>query len=70
MDRTFVSSSNISSVGYDPSTETLEVKFTSGGLYQYFDVPESVYERFMNAYSKGSFFADHIKDRYRFRKRF
>lgn len=68
MDRQSVSSSNIRSVGYDPATATLEVAFTSGGIYQYFNVPEALYQRLMSSYSKGSYFADHIKERYRFRK--
>jgi len=38
--RMSVSSSNISSVGYDPKTQTLEVEFHNGGVYQYFNVPQ------------------------------
>ncbi|WP_330925257.1 KTSC domain-containing protein [Candidatus Sororendozoicomonas aggregata] len=68
MDRQSVASSNIRSIGYDSGTLTLEVAFTSGGIYQYFNVPESQYQRLMAAYSKGTCFADHIKNRYRFRK--
>jgi len=49
MDRVPVSSSNIADIGYDPSTMTLEVGFLNGGVYQYFDVPEAVYEEFMRA---------------------
>ena len=43
MDRTPVSSSNLASVGYDPSTKTLEIEFNDGAVYQYDDVPESEY---------------------------
>lgn len=43
MNRTSVTSSNIASIGYDPSSLTLEVEFTDGSIYQYFDVPEAVY---------------------------
>lgn len=68
MERTHVSSSNIRSIGYDPKSQILEVEFLNGGIYQYHDVPESVYERLMSASSKGRFFTDHIRGKYRSRK--
>jgi hypothetical protein len=64
MDRTPVRSSNIRSLGYDPSSRTLEVEFHSGGLYQYSGVPGAIYQGFMRAASKGSYFHDHIRGRY------
>jgi len=68
MRRTPVSSTNIRSVGYDSSSQTLEVEFHNGGIYQYYGVPSSVYQGLMNASSHGSYLAQHIKDRYRYRK--
>jgi len=68
MDRERVRSSNIRSIGYDPDSMTLEIEFTDGGIYQYFSVPAHVHEGLMRASSKGSYFHDHIKERYRFRK--
>lgn len=35
MNRTPVSSTNLSAVGYDPDTQTLEIEFLNGGLYRY-----------------------------------
>jgi len=64
MNRNPVRSSNIRSVGYAPASRTLEVEFHSGGVYQYSGVSETVYQGFMRAASKGSYFHDHIKDRY------
>ncbi|MBU0718161.1 MAG: KTSC domain-containing protein [Planctomycetes bacterium] len=64
MNRSSVSSSNIRSVGYNLDTRTLEVEFHSGGIYQYAGVPETIYQGFMRAASKGSYFHDHIKGRY------
>lgn len=64
MNRQPVESSSIRSVGYDPRTMTLEVEFDSGGIYQYSEVPESVYTGLIGATSKGSYFNEHIKDRY------
>ena len=68
MDRQRVSSSNLESVGYDANDEILEIKFHSGGVYQYLNVPLEKYESLMSASSKGSYFSRAIKDRYRYRK--
>lgn len=64
MERQHVSSSNISSIGYDSSSSVLEIEFLSGGIYQYFGVPETEYNNLMNASSIGSYFAQNIKDKY------
>jgi hypothetical protein len=64
MERKSVSSSNLSSIGYDPTTRTLEIEFNSGAIYQYSGVPEPKYEALMNAASIGSHFAAHFRDRY------
>ena len=64
MERTFVSSSNIRSIGYDSDSMTLEVEFNSGAVYQYQGVQQSEYDAFMNAGSKGTYFNANIKNRY------
>jgi hypothetical protein len=43
VDRKPVSSSNISSIGYDPKSQTLEIEFHSGGIYQYDGVAQNLY---------------------------
>lgn len=69
MERTRVSSSNLASVGYDEANEILEIEFNHGGIYQYFDVPSSVYEGLMNASSHGTYFDSNIKKAgYRYKK--
>lgn len=68
MERQSVSSSNVKSIGYDAASSTLEVEFNSGGVYQYYGVPESVYSALMHASSKGSYINDHIKNRFRCRQ--
>lgn len=68
MNRTPVSSSNVASIGYDPSTQTLEVQYHSG-LYQYFGVPASVHDLVMRAPSKGGALDEHVKKAgYRYRR--
>ncbi len=68
MNRIPVSSSNICSIGYDPQSATLKVEFTSAEIYQYFDVPEHLYNGLMGASSKGQFLNDYIKYNYRYQK--
>jgi hypothetical protein len=51
-----VTSSAIVSVGYDAESRTLEIEFTSGRVYQFFDVPESVAQALRAAPSQGAFF--------------
>lgn len=55
-------SSNISEIGYDPDSLTLEIKFHSGGIYKYFPISLNKFNRLMGAKSKGSYFTEHIKD--------
>jgi hypothetical protein len=61
MQRFPVSSSDIRDIGYDVTTQTLEVGFIKGGVYQYSPVSESMYQVLMASASKGSFFHAHIK---------
>ena len=68
MNREAVESSNIASIGYDPSSETLEIEFIKGGLYQYYDVPEHVYDELMSASSHGGYLAENIKGTYSYSK--
>lgn len=68
MHRTQVTSSNIRSIGYDPQSDILEVEFTSGDVYQYFNVPEHLYRGLMNASSHGQFLNDYIRNSYRYQK--
>lgn len=64
MQRYSVASSNVASVGYDSVTETLEVEFLSGSVYQYYNVPENMYDQLIKASSKGRFLHIYIKDAY------
>ena len=68
MPRQPVRSSNIASIGYESSTNTLEVEFSSGAVYQYYGVPKAVYQGLMNASSHGSFLAAHVKGRYQYKE--
>jgi uncharacterized protein len=68
MYRTTVNSSNIKSIGYNSQSATLEVEFTSGDVYQYFNVPEYLYQQFLHASSHGQFLNENIRYNYRYQK--
>jgi KTSC domain len=63
-----VSSSNIASIGYDSLTSTLQIEFHDNSVYQYFNVPESVFNALMNASSKGKYASENIYKQYSQRK--
>ena len=62
MERQYVDSSNLLSVGYDRSRAILEIEFKNRRIYQYFNVPEIIFMELLNAPSKGKFFHQHIKN--------
>jgi hypothetical protein len=64
MQRYQVASSNISSIGYDPATETLEVEFLNGTVYQYYNVPQNMFDTMMQEPSKGRFLNTYIRTAY------
>ena len=59
-------STAIKAIGYDDTNGELSVTFVSGKTYRYYRVPRGIYLRFRRAASKGTFFNDHIRDRYDF----
>ncbi len=66
MQRESVDSSNIRAIGYE--SQTLEVEFLNGSVYQYFDVPEHIHTEMMGAGSKGKYFSSNIKGTFRYSK--
>ena len=64
MERQYVDSSMIKSIGYDSNSATLEIEFKNGGaIWQYYDVPEYVYNELMIP-SHGKYFLQNIKCQY------
>lgn len=68
MNRETVASSNLRSAGYDPATNTLEIEFRNGRVYQYFNVPEAVYNGLMNAASHGRYHHRRIEDKFSYER--
>jgi len=64
MEREMVASSNVVSIGYDAGTETLEIEFKGEGVYQYYNVPEPLYQQLMASDSKGKFLHVYIRNAY------
>ena len=64
MNRDSVSSSNLRSIGYDQQTQTLEIEFVNGWVYQYYGVTEHMHDEIMRAPSKGQFFSQYIRNFY------
>lgn len=61
-----VESSTLATVGYEESGELLQLEFRSRAIYRYFAVPAAVHETLLAARSKGSYFNQVIRGRYRF----
>ncbi|HEY9633139.1 MAG TPA: PIN domain-containing protein [Coleofasciculaceae cyanobacterium] len=66
--RIIVDSNYLRSVGYDSSSQVLEIEFRRGEVYHYMDVPPEIYTSLMNAPSHGRYFNENIKEVYSCRK--
>lgn len=63
-----VDSEAISDIAYDADRAKLFVRFNDGDRYVYVGVPGEVHRSFVDAKSKGRFFAYEIRDRYPYNK--
>jgi hypothetical protein len=64
--RAAVQSSALARVGFSKRRHILEIQFTNGSVYRYYDVPPSRYRDLCAAASKGGYYATQIKKSYRF----
>ena len=64
MQRIPIPSKEITQVGYQERSETLEIKFEHGGVYQFFNVPADVFDGLMNAASKEGYYQLKIGKRF------
>jgi hypothetical protein len=66
---TYVQSSALEQVSYDPDSQTLLATFRgSGRTYVYDEVPEEVYDSLLFSDSLGVYFNTHIRDRFPYRE--
>lgn len=63
-----VESEAIREIDYDAERAKLFVTFNDGDLYVYVGVPGEVHRSFLDADSKGRFFAYEIRDQYPYNK--
>jgi hypothetical protein len=63
MRRQRVRSSSLESVGFDPTTNELEIEFREGGVYRY-AVPRRIHAELMASDSLGAYFARRIRHAY------
>lgn len=64
IERDWVASSSITSIGCNARTITLEVEFHGGAVHQYYNVSPGLYDQIMQATSNGSFLNTYIKNAY------
>lgn len=57
-------STNIVSAGYKEASSILEIQFSGGNVYRYFDVPHEVFSGLITADSKGVFFQRNIRGKF------
>lgn len=66
LDMRSVDSSLLDKVGYDSATQTMVIQMqNSSDLYTYVGVPEALYDELLAADSKGTFFVEKIKGKYK-----
>ena len=63
-----VSSSSVAEVGYDPSHNTLAIRFQSGREYWYADVPPPIHQDLVAASSIGRYFNTEIRGAYAYQR--
>ena len=61
-------SSVVAAIKYDAHSSTLRVIYVSGSVYDYKNVPETVYTAMKISSSKGEFLNKEIKPKYEFEK--
>jgi hypothetical protein len=60
-----VESGLFAAVAYRESARQLYLRFRDGKVYRYFECPSSVYREFVTAGSKGRYFSQQIRNRFR-----
>lgn len=68
MDWLPIESTMFSAGAYDAGRRILYLRFRSGDVYRYFEVPENHYREFLNAESRGRYFLSHIRDQFQYER--
>jgi len=62
-----VESTTLATVAYDETRKLLQLEFCSRVVYLYFGVPPAVHQALLGAPSKGRYFNQNIRGRFRYR---
>ena len=65
MEMIHVESSNLAAVGYNHNEAVLRIEFNNGRMYEYYDVPQYVFDDLLVAGSKGQYAHQNIYKNYR-----
>jgi hypothetical protein len=58
----------LASAAYDRGKQTLYLRFRSGEVYRYFELPGEQYQAFLDAESHGRYFLSHIRNQFRYER--
>ena len=61
-----VDSTTLRTVGYDAERQLLQIEFQNHSIYQYFDVPATIFEELMQAPSKGAYFNRSMRPKFEY----
>lgn len=65
---TFENSSQVKTVRYFDAEQILEIEYVTNKTYQYFNVPETVYEGCVAAKSVGKYVNANVKTKYEYKQ--
>jgi hypothetical protein len=63
-----VTSSNLKSAVYETESKTLTVTFNNGSIYEYYEVPWTLFTKFRMSESQGKFFNGNISRAFKYKK--
>jgi hypothetical protein len=58
----------LASAAYDAAKHILYLRFRSGDVYRYFEIPAELYREFLDAESRGRYFLSHIRNHFRYER--
>lgn len=64
MHRIPVTSIDITQIGYQEDSETLEIQFSRGEVCQYYNVPSDIYDEVMKSSAKEEYYHTKIGERF------
>jgi len=68
MEKTFINSSQIDKVEYNPETQELDITFKRGVQYRYYQVPPEIWDEVQTTASITSLFYQKIKNHFKYQR--